>query len=102
MGVNSLLLDEREHRILADIEHLEHEDRIADLEEKRKKLLLRQKRREIEPYEDRLDEPMAARKERHSDAQFSAHRELSTDGHSLYGLGCSCSHSKSSWERRCS
>ena len=32
VGVNNLSLDERERCILADIEHLEHEDRIADLE----------------------------------------------------------------------
>ena len=51
VGVNNLSLDEHEHRILADIEHLEREDRIADLEVKRKKLLLRRKRREIEPLQ---------------------------------------------------
>ena len=58
------------------------------------------KRREIEPYEDKLDEPTAARRGHHGDVQFNAYRHLSTDGHSSYSLGRSRSRMKSSRERR--
>ena len=81
VGVNNLSLDERERRVLADIERLEREDRIADLEVKRKKLLLRQKRREIELYENTLDKPTAARRGHHGDIQFNVHGQLSMDSH---------------------
>ena len=92
VGVNNLSLDECERSILADIERLEREDRIADLEVKRKKLLLQRKRREIEPYEDKLDEPTADQRGHHGNMQFNAHWHLSTDGHSSYGLGRSHSY----------